>query len=95
MLSATRKTVTQGLTGAMMAILITATPTMAQTEKDVIMMPPKANKIPHVMKEHGDTRTDNYYWLRDDARKDKQVIDYLKAENAYTESVMAAGKTLE
>ncbi|NBN35574.1 S9 family peptidase [Proteus sp. G4379] len=95
MLSATRKTVTQGLTGAMMAILITATPTMAQTEKDVIMMPPKANKIPHVMTEHGDTRTDNYYWLRDDARKDKQVIDYLKAENAYTESVMAAGKTLE
>ena len=95
MLSATRKTVTQGLTGAMMAILITATPTMAQTEKDVIMMPPKANKIPHVMTEHGDTRTDNYYWLRDDARKDKQVIDYLNAENAYTESVMAAGKTLE
>ncbi|WP_368869983.1 S9 family peptidase [Proteus mirabilis] len=95
MLSATRKTVTQGLTGAMMAILITATPTMAQTEKDVIMMPPKANKIPHVMTEHGDNRTDNYYWLRDDARKDKQVIDYLNAENAYTESVMAAGKTLE
>ncbi|MGC6226255.1 S9 family peptidase [Proteus mirabilis] len=95
MLSATRKTVTQGLTGAMMAILITATPTMAQTEKDVIMMPPKANKIPHVMTEHGDSRTDNYYWLRDDARKDKQVIDYLKAENAYTESVMATGKTLE
>ncbi|MBG3112783.1 S9 family peptidase [Proteus mirabilis] len=95
MLSATRKTVTQGLTGAMIAILITATPTMAQTEKDVIMMPPKANKIPHVMTEHGDSRTDNYYWLRDDARKDKQVIDYLKAENAYTESVMAAGKTLE
>ncbi|HEI8295014.1 TPA: S9 family peptidase [Proteus mirabilis] len=95
MLSATRKTVTQGLTGAMMAILITATPTMAQTEKDVIMMPPKANKIPHVMTEHGDTRTDNYYWLRDDARKDKQVIDYLNAENTYTESVMAAGKTLE
>lgn len=95
MLSATRKTVTQGLTGAMMAILITATPTMAQTEKDVIMMPPKVNKIPHVMTEHGDSRTDNYYWLRDDARKDKQVIDYLKAENAYTESVMAAGKTLE
>ncbi len=95
MLSATRKTVTQGLTGAMMAILITATPTMAQTEKDVIMMPPKANKIPHMMTEHGDTRTDNYYWLRDDARKDKQVIDYLNAENAYTESVMATGKTLE
>ncbi len=95
MLSATRKTVTQGLTGAMMAILITATPTMAQTEKDVIMMPPKANKIPHVMTEHGDSRTDNYYWLRDDARKDKQVIEYLNAEDVYTESVMAAGKTLE
>lgn len=35
------------------------------------------------MTDHGDARTDNYYWLRDDARKDKQVIDYLKAEMLY------------
>lgn len=83
------------LTGAMMALLITATPAMAQTQKDAITMPPKANKIPHVMTEHGDTRTDNYYWLRDDARKDPQVLDYLNAENAYTESVMKEGKALE
>ncbi|OAT46381.1 protease [Proteus hauseri ATCC 700826] len=95
MLSVTRKTVTMRLTGAMMALLITATPAMAQTQKDAITMPPKANKIPHVMTEHGDTRTDNYYWLRDDARKDPQVLDYLNAENAYTESVMKEGKALE
>ncbi|ODQ05471.1 oligopeptidase B [Shigella sp. FC1655] len=58
-------------------------------------MPPKANKVPHVMTEHGDTRTDNYYWLRDDSRKDPKVLDYLNAENAYTESVMKEGKALE
>ncbi|QEZ94236.1 oligopeptidase B [Proteus sp. CD3] len=58
-------------------------------------MPPKANKVPHVMTDHGDTRTDNYYWLRDDSRKDPNVLDYLNAENAYTESVMKEGKALE
>jgi len=36
----------------------------------------------------GDVRTDNYYWLRDDARKDPDVIAYLDAENRYTEGVM-------
>lgn len=78
-----------------MALSITVTPALAQNQKDVITMPPKANKIPHVMTEHGDTRTDNYYWLRDDARKDPQVLEYLNAENAYTESVMKEGKALE
>lgn len=34
------------------------------------------------------TRIDNYDWLRDDTRRDPQVLNYLEAENAYTESVM-------
>ncbi len=34
----------------------------------------------------GDVRTDPYYWLRE--RGNPEVIDYLKAENAYTEAMM-------
>ena len=30
------------------------------------------------------TRTDPYFWLRDDERKSEKVIDFLKEENAYT-----------
>ncbi|WP_193015218.1 S9 family peptidase [Proteus sp. FME41] len=95
MLVATKKRMTLQLTSAIMALLISATPALAQNQKDSLVMPPKANKVPHVMTEHGDTRTDNYYWLRDDSRKDPKVLDYLNAENAYTESVMKEGKALE
>lgn len=95
MLIATKKRMTLKLTSAIMALLISATPALAQNQKDSLVMPPKANKVPHVMTDHGDTRTDNYYWLRDDSRKDPNVLDYLNAENAYTESVMKEGKALE
>lgn len=95
MLIATKKRMTLKLTSAIMALVISATPALAQNQKDSLVMPPKANKVPHVMTDHGDTRTDNYYWLRDDSRKDPQVLDYLNAENAYTESVMKEGKALE
>lgn len=34
-------------------------------------------------------RDDVYYWLRDDTRTDPDVLSYLKAENQYTETVLA------
>lgn len=34
-------------------------------------------------------RDDSYYWLRDDTRSDPDVLNYLKAENAYTEAMLA------
>jgi oligopeptidase B len=42
---------------------------------------------------HGDVRVDNYYWLRH--RQEQEVLDYLEAENAYTEAVMADTKDLQ
>jgi oligopeptidase B len=62
--------------------------------------PPMAKKIPFEMTEHGDTRVDNYYWMRlsdeqknaPDSSRDQQtqdVLDYLNAENAYTKSMLA------
>ena len=34
-------------------------------------------------------RDDVYYWLRDDTRSDPDVLSYLKAENQYTETMLA------
>ncbi|WP_318365118.1 oligopeptidase B [Enterobacter sp.] len=58
-------------------------------------MPPKARKIPHAMSLHGDTRTDNYYWLRDDTRSQPDVLDYLHEENDYGREVMASQQDLQ
>lgn len=43
--------------------------------------PPMALKKPFQLKQNGDIRTDNYYWMRD--RENPMVIDYLNAENEY------------
>ncbi|MCL1050321.1 S9 family peptidase [Shewanella abyssi] len=47
---------------------------------------PKAEKIPHSMELHGETRIDDYYWMRDDERKDPKIIAHLNAENDYTKA---------
>jgi oligopeptidase B len=59
------------------------------------VMPPIAKKVPYKMTVHGDTRIDNYYWMRDDERKAPEVISYLEAENAYTDEMLAHTKTLQ
>jgi oligopeptidase B len=50
---------------------------------------PRAEKHNFEMTEHGNTRVDEYYWLRDDTRSDPDVLAYLEAENRYFESEMA------
>ncbi|MFV3074344.1 S9 family peptidase [Niveispirillum fermenti] len=53
--------------------------------------PPVARQVPVDHVRHGETWTDPYDWLRDkDYPKvdDADVLDYLKAENAYTDQVM-------
>lgn len=52
-------------------------------------MLPKANRIPHELTLHGDTRIDNYFWLRDDTRSQPEVLEYLKDENAYGHQIMS------
>src|SRR5690348_12303896 len=49
--------------------------------------PPKAPKRSTALTHHGDTRTDDWYWLRE--RDNPDVIAYLEAENAYTDEVLA------
>ena len=55
--------------------------------------PPTATKHPQELVTHGDKRIDNYYWLRQ--QDDPNVIDYLKAENSYTESQMQHTQKLQ
>ena len=45
--------------------------------------PPNPKKIPFELKAHGDSRIDNYYWMRDDERSDPELISYLESENEY------------
>lgn len=49
--------------------------------------PPVAAKKPVELTLHGDTRTDDYFWLRE--RENPEVIAYLDAENAYFEAETA------
>ncbi|MEL0254991.1 MAG: hypothetical protein VW930_03485, partial [Burkholderiaceae bacterium] len=55
---------------------------------------PKAKKVKNVYKKHGDLRVDNYSWLRDDTRKNKEVLDYLKAERAYHDDWIKTQSTI-
>jgi oligopeptidase B len=70
-------------------IVIGNTVIVAQTD----MKPPVAKKEPKVLKIHGYDITDNYAWLRDRGdKKDPAIVDYLTAENVYTESFMGQHK---
>ena len=67
-------------------------------------IPPLASKKPYEMNEHGNTRIDNYYWMRltdeqKSAKKyDKQaqeVVNYIDSENSYTESSLSHTKIFQ
>ncbi len=60
--------------------------------------PPVAEKKPHDVGMHGDKRVDDYYWMNDYFKKgpdSTRVVDYLKLENAYVDTMMAATKTFQ
>lgn len=69
---------------ALMTLIITA---------DAAVQPPVAKIVPHTSTTLGDTRTDNYFWLRD--RDDPDTIQYLDAENAYTKAEMTHAEALQ
>ena len=46
--------------------------------------PPVPKKKAKELVSHGDKRTDYYYWLRDDKRKNTDILKYLSRENEYT-----------
>ena len=57
--------------------------------------PPVASVHPFEVQSANGVRIDNYYWLRDDTRTRPEVLNYLKAENAYYAQMTAHTKALE
>ncbi|MCU1547235.1 MAG: family peptidase [Arthrobacter sp.] len=60
---------------------------MTQTPVQPSPQPPVAKKVPIERTHHGDSFEDNYEWLRD--KESAEVVELLKAENAYQEAVTA------
>jgi len=54
---------------------------------------PIAPKQPKEITQHGQTRVDNYFWMR--YREDAQVLKYLHAEQDYLEEIMQHTKPLQ
>ncbi len=66
---------------------------LAACNNKELLAPPKAKKIPLELTEHGHTRVDNYYWLRE--RENPEVIEYLEAENEYKEEALEHTQSIQ
>ena len=72
-------------------------PSISQMSQKSIT-PPKAEKNPLKITLHGDTRIDNYAWLKDPKWpevKEPKILDYLKLEKSYTEAFFKPLITLQ
>lgn len=59
---------------------------------------PVAEKKNKELAAHGDTRIDEYYWMNDYFKKgpdSTKVVEYLKAENAYLDTMMSGTKKFQ
>ena len=54
---------------------------------------PIAPQRPHTITTHGDERADPWFWLRE--QEDPQTMEYLRAENAFTEAFMQPLEALQ
>ena len=54
---------------------------------------PIAPQLPHTITTHGDERADPWFWLRE--QEDPQTMEYLRAENAFTEAFMQPLEALQ
>ncbi len=77
------------------ALLAACAAQRPQPAAPVLPQPPLAAVHPFAIQSPNGVRTDNYYWLRDDSRTRPEVLDYLKAENAYYAAMTAHTKALE
>ena len=65
----------------------------AEVREDAPPEPPRARSAPRVHTVHGESRIDEYFWLRN--REDPDVLAHLDAENRYTDRVMRHTESLQ
>jgi oligopeptidase B len=68
-------------------------PPVGRASDTSVSPPPVADKQPKTISVHGDSRVDDYFWLRE--QSNPKVTDYLKAEDAYTDAVMKPTAALQ
>jgi oligopeptidase B len=68
--------------------------TSQAADKSELPVPPDALEKEFIVESPVADRVDTYYWLRDDERKDPQVLAYLEAENDYYDAYRADYQTL-
>ena len=82
------------------ALLLAGTSAAAQTTSEMptdMSQPPRAEQRPYEYSHHGITISDPYHWLKDQSYPvidDEDVLDYVRAENAWFEANMASHKPL-
>jgi oligopeptidase B len=83
-----------------MALILISACTHKQTVHQPYKWPdvkaPVCEKNPKTLTAHGDSRVDDYYWLDSYFRQtpdSTKVVDYLKAENAYLDTMMGGLKS--
>jgi oligopeptidase B len=80
---------------SVLILFLLSYPVMAQFQKATA---PIADKKEHIRTIHGESINDPYYWMYDYFGKgpdSTKAVDYLKAENAYLETVMSATQKLQ
>jgi oligopeptidase B len=68
-------------------------PNAGATQPENPPTPPVAKRVPSTAPSLGEPRVDQYAWLRE--KDSPAVLDYLAAENAYTDAVLAPTQTLQ
>ena len=88
------RTITAGLTCAWLFVACHSNSQPPQRGQTQRRPPVAAVRVYQVVSPAG-TRRDDYYWLRDDTRSSKDVLQLLQQENAYTDAMLAHTKPLQ
>jgi oligopeptidase B len=79
--------------GGLLFMMTASCHTAPRTSRPELPSPPRAAQHPVELTTHGDTRVDEYYWLRE--RENSEVMAYLEAENAYATTAMEHTQALQ
>jgi oligopeptidase B len=81
--------------GAEIVVRDPSTVSAADKSAALAPAPPIAAKKPYAVPSPNGARIDDYYWMRDDTRQSRDVLNYLEAENAYRDAMLAPTRTLQ